>query len=190
MTPITTERLEIRNFRPDDWAELQEIIVQFQDSQYSDYDHEWPTSDEKLREIAEWFAGGDRFMAVVLKDSGKLIGFISLNPKGEEPHVEFGFGYYFNFNYHGKGYATEGCQAVLKHAFDSVHVERITTGTAKENEPSCKLLEGIGMRKTGEKTASFRKTKDGKPIEFLAHSYSLTREQWFRREEASADPNR
>ena len=40
MTPITTERLEIRNFRADDWAELQEIIVQFQDSQYSDYDHE------------------------------------------------------------------------------------------------------------------------------------------------------
>jgi hypothetical protein len=37
------------------------------------------------------------------------------------------------------------------------------------------------MTKTAESTASFRKTPQGEPIEFVDYSFAITREEWLRR---------
>jgi ribosomal-protein-alanine N-acetyltransferase len=178
MTSMETERLIIRNFDSDDWQALQEMIIQYESSEYAVYDHKWPTSAEEIKGVAEWFAGGDRFLAVCLKETGRFIGFISLNKKGKEDCQEFSLGYVFNFNYHGKGYATEGCRAIIDHAFSRLGADRIMSSTAAANYPSCRLLNRLGMRKTGEGTASFWKTEDGKPIEFPSFSFTLSRDEW------------
>ena len=108
MVPIKTERLEIRNFYPDDWEAL---------------------------------------------------------------HV-------FNFNYHNKGYASEGCWAMLDRTFGQLLADRVVTGTAAANNASCRLLERLGFVKTGESTGSFRKTPDGKPIEFIGYAYAISKDEW------------
>jgi ribosomal-protein-alanine N-acetyltransferase len=178
MTRIETDRLVIRNFVVDDWTDLHEMIGKYQASEYAQYDHEWPTSTEEIVGVTEWFASGDRYLAVCLKTTRKLIGFIALNLDEEREGLAFGLGYCFNANYHGTGYATEGCRAVLDHAFGALGADRVGTSTAAANDPSCQLLRRLGMRETGQSTASFRKAQDGTPIEFVALSFALSRDEW------------
>jgi RimJ/RimL family protein N-acetyltransferase len=50
--------------------------------------------------------------------------------------------------------------------------------TLAANEPSCRLLQRLGMKETGRHTGSFRETEDGKLIEFQANSFAISREEW------------
>jgi RimJ/RimL family protein N-acetyltransferase len=178
MKPIETDRLVIRNFDVDDWRALQEMVVRYQASEYAQYDHPWPTSAEEIQGVAEWFAGGDSYLAVCLKGAGELVGLVALNQKAQGDGVEFGFGYVFHPDYHGRGYATEAGLAALDYAFGPLAADRVGTGTAAANEPSCRLLRRLGMRETGQSTASFCKTPEGEPIEFVALSFAISRDEW------------
>jgi ribosomal-protein-alanine N-acetyltransferase len=178
VTTLETKRLAIRNFTPGDWEALHEMIAQYEASEYAVFDQQWPTTPDEIKGVAEWFASGDSFLAVCLKDTGRFIGFVALNPEQKEGVRAYNLGYIFNFDYHGKGYATEACRAVLEHAFDSLQADSVITGTAAVNCASCKLLERLGFRKTGESMGSLRSTPEGKPIEFLGYTYSLTKEDW------------
>ncbi len=177
-TTLETERLAIRNFHTSDWEALHEMIVQYESSEYAAYDQQWPTSPEEIKGVAQWFTGGDSFLAVCLKDTGRCIGFVSLNQEQKEGCCEFNIGYIFNFDFHGKGYATEACQAAIQHAFGPLAADRVITGTAAANRASWRLLEKLGFKRTTESTGSFRNTPDGKPIEFLGYTYDLSKEEW------------
>jgi RimJ/RimL family protein N-acetyltransferase len=175
---LETERLAIRNFTISDWEALYELISQYESSEFAAYDQQWPTSPEEIKKITEWFASGDSYFAVYLKDTDRFVGFVALNQEQKEDCREFNLGYIFNFDYHGKGYATEACQAALGHAFKRFQAERVVTGTAAVNRASCRLLERLGFKKTDESMASFRNTRDGKPIEFLGYTYAISNDEW------------
>ena len=64
MITIETNRLIIRNFDTGDWQDLQEMIIEYQGSEYAKYDHKWPTTTEEVRKTVEWFASGDNYLAV------------------------------------------------------------------------------------------------------------------------------
>jgi len=162
MDPIQTERLTLRNFTKDDWSDLREMILQYAASPYAKYGHPWPTSEEELKGVTEWFASGHTYLAVCLRPEGTFIGFVSLNPRDDCPGATLNLGYIFNSDYHGKGYATEACQAALHRAFTELGADRILTGTARENEPSCRLLARLGLRPTVEPEGM----------------YTLSREEW------------
>jgi ribosomal-protein-alanine N-acetyltransferase len=172
---IETDRLAIRNFSVEDSEALHRMICQYEKSEYARYDHQWPTSIEEIMEVAAWFATGESYLAVCLRSTGEFIGFVSLNKESRDDLREYNLGYCFDFNYHSEGYASEACKAVINYAFDHMHADRIITGTAADNKPSCRLLERLGFKKTSEGMVSFRKTADGNPVEFIGHSYSLTR---------------
>jgi [ribosomal protein S5]-alanine N-acetyltransferase len=178
MLSLETERLAIRNFNSSDWEALHEMILQYEASELAAYDQPWPTTVEEIKGTTEWFAGGDSFLAVCLKETGRFIGFVSLNPEPVEDAQVFNIGYIFNFDYHGKGYATEACRAMVDHAFGSLKADRVITGTAAVNRASCRLLEKLGFQKIGEDTGSFRSTPEGKPIEFLGYTYALSKAVW------------
>ena len=177
MIALCTARLTIRNFCADDGESLVEMILPYQSSSVAVYDGKWPTDPEEIKGVAEWFAESDRFLAVCLKEPDRLIGFVSLTPKDGGPG-EYGFGYIFDFCFHGRGYATEACRAVLAHASDAMQAETITTGTAAANRPSVRLLKRLGFQKVGEGTSSFWETEEGEPIEFLGYSYALSLDEW------------
>jgi RimJ/RimL family protein N-acetyltransferase len=178
VTSLETERLVIRNFHISDWEALHEMIVQYQSSEFAAYDQPWPTTPEEIRKVTEWFASEDSYLAVCLKATGRFIGFVALTPEPSDDQGVFNLGYIFNFDYHGYGYATEACQAVLGHAFDSRQARRVVTGTAAANGASCRLLERLGFQKTSESTGSFRQTANGKPITFLGYTFELSRDAW------------
>jgi len=178
MTMFETERLLLRNFCTDDADTLYKIIARYAASEFAAYDQQWPTSYEEIQRITEWFASGDRYLAVCLKATGRLIGFVALNPEPEAAQPTFNLGYIFDFAEHGKGYATEACRAVLARAFEHLQAHTVVTGTAAANQASCRLLARLGFRKIAESTGAFRQTPDGQPIQFLGYTFELSREAW------------
>ncbi len=173
MIKLETERLIIRNFTFEDWEDISDIAMKYEKSEYAKYDHgPWPNSQEEYKKIADWFAKGDDFVAVVLKTEKKLIGWIA-KARNKKKENEFNFGYIFHSDFHGKGYATESCRAVIKYIFEKLDAELIVSGTAKINEPSNKLLKRLGFTPIGETTQAFRKDEEGKLIEFVGVDYVI-----------------
>ncbi len=178
MENIETARLIIRNFREDDVDGLRETILAYKASEYAVYDYPWPSSLEEIQGVVRWFSGGDRFFAVCLKETGQFMGFISLSPSEEPGGAAFDLGYVFHSCYHGHGFATEGCRALIEYAFQTLGAKQITSGTAAVNHPSCSLLARLGFQLAGQGRTTFQKDAQGNPIEFDGCLFALTREAW------------
>ena len=149
MIKLDTNRLIIRNFLPDDWQDLQDVVIQYQASEWAKYEDPWPTSTEEVKGMTKFFASGDNFLAVSLKDTGKLIGLIAIGQRKEQEESVHNLGYVFHPGYSGRGYATEGCQAVMAYLFEQLGITAILTGTRPENTPSVRLLERLGLHPIG-----------------------------------------
>jgi RimJ/RimL family protein N-acetyltransferase len=158
MIELETNRLIIRNFLPDDWQVLQEVVSQYQASEWAKYEDPWPTSTEEVQGMAKFFASGDDYLAVCLKEPGKLIGLIAIERRKDHEGQIHNLGYVFHPGYYGHGYATEGCQAVMSYLFDQLGIKAILTGTRLENTPSVRLLERLGLHPIGQ--GEFRISKE------------------------------
>ena len=55
-------------------------------------------------------------------------------------------GYVFHPDYHGQGYALEGCRKIVDYVFDELLANRILTGTHPTNVPSVRLLKKLGLK--------------------------------------------
>ncbi len=181
---IRTPRLVLRGFASEDWQDLLQIAIDKAASPYSIYDHQFPTSEAEVKQVADRFATSTDFLAVCEPIASRVIGFIRVG--GDDP-AEIELGYTFHSRYWGKGYAREACTAAIDHAFSSPWVQRVVCGTAKANVPSVKLLQSLGFEETGEATGSFARDAQGKPIEFMGASYWLTRAAWLGRRRTISD---
>lgn len=150
MISLQTERLVVRNFTPDDWPALQTVIVAYQVSDSAQYEDPWPTSDEKVQGIASWFASGDDYLAVCLKEEGTLLGMVAINRRTDQEAPVYNLGYVFHPGYAGQGYATESCRAAMGYLFDELGAEGILTGTHPDNKPSVALLKRLGLHAVGD----------------------------------------
>ena len=84
MIRLETGRLLIRNFTMDDAAALREIVLEKEAGEYAVYDYEWPTSEEAIEGLLVKFARDDGFLAICLKETGQVTGFLSFDPSGEQ----------------------------------------------------------------------------------------------------------
>jgi ribosomal-protein-alanine N-acetyltransferase len=159
MDSLATDRLIVRNFSPDDWQALQAVIVAYQASDSAQYEDPWPTSDEKVKEIAGWFARGDDYLAVCLKETGTLLGLVAINRRREQEAPIHNLGYVFHPGYAGHGYATESCRAAMGYLFDELGIEGILTGTHPDNKPSVALLTRLGLREIDDGEWSLSKAE-------------------------------
>jgi RimJ/RimL family protein N-acetyltransferase len=158
MQPLDTPRLTIRNFTVDDWRALQELVVAHSATPVAQYDHAWPTDDEGVRGACAWFASGDAFLAVCLRATGRLIGYVALNPTDEAD--VYNLGYLLHPDLRGQGLGTELGRTAVNYAFGALGAARLVSGTAAANEPSCRLLRRLGFvevaaPKRGRELASF-----------------------------------
>jgi RimJ/RimL family protein N-acetyltransferase len=171
---IETERLILRNFRPGDEQALLEVAIDKEKSPYAASDHAWPQTLEEIRGVCQWFASGDEFLAVEVRGTGQAIGFVAMTGTGEQSAKNLG--YCIHSAHQKSGFAHEACHALIRHAFENSEAELIVTGTGLENEPSVRLLLGLGfeMKSTGK--ASLRNDENGNPIEFVSASFELRRQ--------------
>jgi RimJ/RimL family protein N-acetyltransferase len=168
---MQTKNLKIRRFSNADFDDFAELIRDKMASEYSKYDHPFPTDDDSLKGILDYFSSTDEFYAVELIRSNKVIGFLSLN-KCEEKGVR-NLGYCINTQYQGKGYGTEAVNEIIRYVKEEMKIYKLVTGTAKDNIPSVRLLSAVGFKKIGENIVSFVKDENGNPIECIGYSYEI-----------------
>jgi RimJ/RimL family protein N-acetyltransferase len=116
----------------------------------------------------EWF----RF-AIALKGADDLIGgCASKIARGDARQAEIGFT--LARAYQGKGYAAEAVSRLLDWAFGEMDLHRVVAITDQRNEPSCRLLERLGMRREG----SFVLNAWFKGEWSSEYLYAVLREEW------------
>lgn len=95
---------------------------------------------------------GYGFFAVERKDNHQFIGFAGICEPGFEayftPCIEIGWR--LSKENWGQGFATEAALACLDFGFNKLNLNEIYSFTSIHNKPSEKVMQRIGMSKTGE----------------------------------------
>ena len=153
---LETERLRLRSWRKDDFRPYH-AILQHPDV-HRHFGPEPMSVEEAWRRLTSavggWQFNGFGTWAVERKDDGKLVGnagiftgWRAMEPEfGEEPEM----GWIFAAETHGKGMASEGCQAVLDWTEANLDPTPIWAIIAPANEPSLRLAEKLGFERFSE----------------------------------------
>lgn len=128
----------------------------------------------------------DLYLAITLKENGKVIGEIfGLLEKNEhksedEPADTFSPSWMLNLNYTGKGYAYEAAHAYFDYLFDHKGIRRIYAYTDDYNLPSQKLCKKLGMRQEGffKEFMSFVNEPDGTPHYENTYLFAILKKEW------------
>lgn len=170
---IETERLVIRRFTSEDWMDIHEYLSHEKVVHFEPYE---PFTEEESKEEAIYRSQGDEFLAICLKNSGKVIGNLYFSKRDFEAYE---IGYLLNFNYWKNGYATEAAASLINYAFKELNIRRIIAECNPENIPSWKLLQRLNMRREGHliKNISFKMDSNNEPIWQDTYLYGLLREE-------------
>ena len=150
---LKTFRLFIRDLREDDWTEMKNLFIDFNNSRYAVYDRPLPTEDMKVEALTKQFVENNLFFAVYLLDNNQMIGYVCFH-KDEE---KYDLGYCFHSAFHSNGYAYESTKALIDYFVKEYNATIFTAGTAIDNVPSCKLLEKLGFECVSTEYLSFNK---------------------------------
>lgn len=148
---IETPRLTLRGMRVSDaedmfaYAQREDVTRYLTWEPHPDLHH----TKEYLTYIGQRYRTGDFFdWAVVCREDGHMIGTCGFT-KFDFPSDSAEIGYVLNPAYHGKGYATEAVEAVLKFGFERLSLHRIEARFMQENTPSLRLMQRVGMTLEG-----------------------------------------
>jgi len=177
-----TDRILVRRFTEDDWADLRQIAKDMESSGGAIYDHAWPTSEEGAKGMAGWLAKKDTFFAACLKGGGRIVGLVCLN--GVDASGAADLGHMFHTAFRNQGYDTEAIRCMVDLAFADPQVTLVKAGNAVDWPGQLAPLEELGFKETARRPASFAKDAEGKPVEFTACRMEMTREDWQGRAEA------
>jgi len=117
--------------------------------------------------------------AAKLRKDGQFIGFIGLAVPGFKarftPCVEIGWR--LSADYWGRGFATEGAKAVVRHAFEFLGLEDLVSFTVPANLRSRRVMEKIGMTRDPAEDFDHPNLPEGHPLRRHV-LYRLRRSDW------------
>lgn len=175
---IETKRLILRPFTEDDAADVLEYLREPAVHCFACMKLEAARNEMKQRK------GNELYLAIVLKETGKVIGEIFAHPEGNEPEDEikdtFSPCWMLNLNYSGKGYAYEAARAYFDYLFNEMEARRIYAYTEDYNLPPQRLCERLGMRREGlfMEFVSFINNPDGTPLYENTMQYAILKKEW------------
>ena len=137
-------------------------------------------------EVIERSRDVDYTFAIVLKETGKVIGEIDAAPEATAPDRDsapedtFSPCWMLNKAYHGNGYAYEAAHAFFDYLFREKGARRIYAYTEDYNIPCQHLCEKLGMRREGlfMEFVSFVKNPDGTPLYENTYQYAILKKEW------------
>ena len=148
--PIDTDRLELRPFAKSDLDAVMAYYALPDVQRYLD----WKARDrvevkaalDAMCQQHRLHRPGDTLtLAVTRKSDDLLIGQVSLRwTDATAAQAELRF--VFNPIYRRQGYATEAVRAALDLGFEELRLHRIFARCGAKNQPSARLMKGIGMR--------------------------------------------
>jgi [ribosomal protein S5]-alanine N-acetyltransferase len=169
---IETERLLVRAMRSSDFKDLYEYLS---DPETYVFEPGEPIDLETAKRLCVERSEGDDFLAVGLKESGKMIGHLYFKQEGPLEFDEWELGYIFNKAYRRQGYASEAARAVVERALSDGVAHRVVAYCDPQNPASWRLLERIGMRREAHRreNAFFRRDAAGRPIWHDSYQYAM-----------------
>jgi len=90
-------------------------------------------------------SAGLGYFAAVERSTGDFLGWFGLVPREPGASRDVSLGYRLRRSAWGKGYATEGVQALIREGFTMLGVERISATTYQDNLASRRVMEKSGM---------------------------------------------
>lgn len=113
-------------------------------------------------------AGLPSQFAVIVRETGTLIGYCGFLHQEVDGEAELEIGYRLDPHFWNRGLATEAARAVRDHAFRDLQLDRVISLIHPENHASRRVTEKNGM--TVEKRTTFRG--------FPTIVFSITRARW------------
>jgi RimJ/RimL family protein N-acetyltransferase len=178
---IETERLILRPFLETDAADVYEYLEKPAVNCFACMSL---SSLEEAKNEVRNRADDELYLAITLKETGKVIGEIFAHPEGMAPEDEnmdtFSPCWMLNLNYTGKGYAYEAAHAYFDFLFRKKGARRIYAYTEDYNFSSQRLCEKLGMRREGLflEFVSFVNNADGTPLYENTIQYAILRKEW------------
>lgn len=181
---IETTRLILRPFEEKDAADMLEYLKKPAVNCFACMKLD---SLEEAKEEARRRANDmNLYFAIVLKESGKVIGEIDAAPEATAPDEDnapqdtFSPCWMLNEAYHGKGYGYEATYAFFDYLFREKGARRIYTYTEDYNIPCQRLCEKLGMRQEGlfKEFVSFVNNPDGTPLYENTYQYAILKKEW------------
>jgi RimJ/RimL family protein N-acetyltransferase len=140
---LETERLLLRELEPGDLDDLAEL---FGDPEVTRYYQRLP----EPRAWLDWNRGlyaerGFGLWAVVLKETGEMVGDCGLTPQVVEGVDEIEVGYHLKRAFWGHGLATEAARRCRDHARDELAIARLIAIIDPRNLASQRVANRIGL---------------------------------------------
>jgi len=148
---IVTERLELREFGPQDAAVVGALVAA------GDRTSLPPGAPSRRPEVGAWLADGVHrhrrdgagvHLMMAERSSGELVGSISLfKPDWEARSSEVGYG--VRPDRRGRGYASEAAAALARWALAEGGMQRIQLSAVTGNLPSLRVAQKAGFQREG-----------------------------------------
>lgn len=198
---LETERLLLRRFTPADVENLVELdsdpaVMRYlnggvptpRDIIERDILPRFLASYDEMGEFGRW--------AAIEKATGEFLGWFSFRSHDDAHLDDVELGYRLRQASWGRGYATEGVQALIRRGFTDLGVRRVYATTYQDNRASRRVMEKVGLtfvrayRPTPDEVAAVGTFQpaaadvwDGDEVE-----YALEKSAWERHEAAGAPP--
>lgn len=148
---LETERLYLREMNQNDFKDLSEIL-QNPKVMYA-YEHDFSDNDVQEwldRQIERYKKYGFGLWAVILKNTGEMIGQAGLTVQPYKDTEVLEIGYLLKENFWHNGYASEASSGCKKYAFEQLNRDKVYSIIKSDNFSSMKVAENIGMKKEDE----------------------------------------
>jgi RimJ/RimL family protein N-acetyltransferase len=164
---IQTERLLLRRWTEEDREPFYRINSDSRVMEFMPACLTRPESDQLFERIEKHFRKREfGLYAAELRQDRTLIGFIGLSVPSFQasftPCVEIGWR--LSAEHWGRGLATEGARAVVKHAFGELGLDEIVSFTVPENVRSRRVMEKIGMTHGASEDFDHPNLPEGHPL--------------------------
>jgi alpha-methylacyl-CoA racemase len=179
---IQTRRLRLRQFTTADVDNLVELDSDPQVMHFINGGRPTPRQEveqEILPAFLRYYRNspGFGFWAAEEKATGAFLGWFHFRPRPGDAADEPELGYRLRRSAWGKGYATEGCRALIDKGFAAYGVRRVVAETMVVNTASRRVLEKCGLRMVRVFHADWPDRIPGD--EHGDVEYALDRTQWY-----------
>lgn len=190
MSTIETQRLLLRPFRESDAADVLEYLSGPLPHCFTGLHLD--TLEDARAEVVKRSSDTEYCFAIVLKETGRVIGEIDAEPSDYKPPMlrsretpppppdTFTPSIILNAAHQGSGYAYEATYALFDYLFTRKGARRIYSYADDYNACSQHLCEKLGMRREGlfRSFVSFVNDADGKPVYENTIQYAILKKEW------------
>lgn len=167
---LETNRLILREFSTEDFDALYEILSDPETMRH----YPKPFDESKVRYWIEWNLENYRVFgfglwAVVLKETGRLIGDCGITMQNIDGKIKPEIGYHIHKSCWRRGYASEAARKCLDWAFENTPFQMLFSYMKHTNVASYSTAVSNGMRLIGE----FENEADK-----ISKVYAISRSEW------------